>query len=83
MGGICTTMCAIDVIADAGKRVPHEMRHTCASLVSDSGMSAGEVAQLLGHSNTRVFETVYRHVLAPPRRSGQKVMNTIVGQRAG
>jgi len=67
-------------IEDAEKRVPYEMRHTYASLLSDSNVAAEEVAQLLGHSSTRVFETVYRHVLAPRRRSGQKVMDTIVSR---
>ena len=47
MGGICTTMCAIDVIADAGKRVPHEMRHTCASLVAPSALVLGISNRLL------------------------------------
>jgi hypothetical protein len=36
------------------------------------------VAQQLGHSNPRVFEMVYRHVMKPRRRSGQRVMDTIV-----
>jgi len=68
---------------DAEKRVPYEMRHTYASLVSDSGMPAEEVAQQLGHSRTAVFEMVYRHVLKPRRREGQNVMDTIVAQRTG
>jgi len=67
-------------ILDWDKRVPYEMRHTYASLVSDSGMAAEEVAQQLGHSRTQVFELVYRHVLKPRRRAGQQVMDTIVGQ---
>jgi integrase len=69
-------------VEDAGKRVPYEMRHTYASLVSDSGMPAEEVAQQLGHSRTQVFEMVYRHVLKPRRREGQALMDTIVSQRA-
>jgi len=32
------------------KRVPYEMRHTYASLVSDSGITAEGVAQQLGHN---------------------------------
>jgi integrase len=65
-------------IQDVMKRVPYEMRHTYASLVSDSGMSSEEVAQQLGHSKTATFELVYRHVLKPRRRAGQNVMDTIV-----
>jgi hypothetical protein len=47
----------------------------------DSGVSAEEVAQQFGHSGTRVFEQVYRHVLKPRRRESQKVMEAIVGQQ--
>jgi integrase len=76
-------ICAKAGIGDAEKRVPYEMRHTYASLVSDSGVAAEEVAQQLGHSRTAVFEMVYRHVLRPRRRGGQAVMDTIVSQRTG
>jgi integrase len=69
-------------IEDAENRVPYEMRHTYASLLSDNDVAAEEIAQQLGHSRTAVFEMVYRHVLKPRRRTGQKVMDTIVG-RAG
>jgi integrase len=70
-------------IQDWDKRVPYEMRHTYASIVHDSGVSAEEVAQQLGHSRTQVFELVYRHVLKSRRREGQKVMDTIAAQRTG
>ena len=71
-------------VNDAAKRVPYEMRHTHASLMSDSGVAAEEVAQQLGHSGTRVFEMVYRHVLKPRRRTGQYVMETIIaGSQTG
>jgi integrase len=64
------------------KRVPYEMRHTYASLVSASGITAEEVAQHLGHNRTSTFELVYRPVLKPRRRAGQHITDTIVG-RAG
>jgi integrase len=70
-------------IADADKRVPYEMRHTYASLVSDSGVPAEEMAQQLGHSRTSTFELVYRHVMRPRRRDGQAAMDSIVSQRTG
>jgi integrase len=71
-------ICKAAGIEDAENRVPYEMRHTYASLVSDSGVAAEEVAQQLGHSRTAVFEQVYRHVLKPRRRAGQQVMETIL-----
>jgi integrase len=74
-------ICTKAGIADAGKRVPYEMRHTYASIVHDSGVPAEEVAQQLGHSRTAVFELVCRHVMKPRRRDGSNVMDTIVAQR--
>jgi integrase len=74
-------ICGRAGIGDADKRVPYEMRHTYASIVHDSGVPAEEVAQQLGHSRTAVFEMVYRHVLTPRRREGQRVMDTIARQR--
>lgn len=73
-------VCKKAEIGDWDKRVPYEMRHTHASLMSDSGVPAEEIAQQLGHNRTASFEGVYRHVLKPRRRTGQNVMDTIVGQ---
>ena len=70
-------------ITDAANRVPYELRHTYASLIHDSGVPAEEIAQQLGHSGTRVFEQVYRHVLTPQRLTGQTVMDRITAQRTG
>jgi hypothetical protein len=42
------------------KRVPYDMRHIYTSLVSDSGITAEEVAQHLGHNRTSAFELVSR-----------------------
>jgi integrase len=41
---------------------PNELgRHTAASLLYDAGMSLDEIADLLGHSSTRMLEAHYRH----------------------
>jgi len=77
------TLCANAGIKDARNRVPYEMRHTYASLIHDDGVPAEEIAQQLGHSGTRVFEAVYRHVLTPQRLTGQTVMDRITAQRTG
>lgn len=77
------TICANAGVEDAANRVPYEMRHTYASLIHDDGVPAGEIAQELGHSGTRVFEAVYRHVLRPQRLTGQMVMDRIAAQRTG
>jgi integrase len=38
---------------------PHMFRHTAASIMAESGVPFSEIAQLLGHSNTKMVETVY------------------------
>jgi integrase len=40
---------------------PREMRHTFVSVLSDSGMSIEEIADAVGHVNSYITKTVYRH----------------------
>jgi integrase len=41
---------------------PNELgRHTAASLLYDSGMSLGDIADLLGHKSRRMLEAHYKH----------------------
>ena len=44
---------------------PNELRHSCASLLSDSGVPNELIADLLGHTTTRMVELTYRHRLRP------------------
>lgn len=44
---------------------PNELRHSCASLLIDSGARIEEVADLLGHTSTRMLDSTYRHRLRP------------------
>ena len=52
-------------LANAGTRAgtpwvtAHVFRHSTASILAESGVSMGEIAQMLGHSNTRMAESVY------------------------
>ena len=52
-------------LASAGERAgtpwvtAHVFRHSTASILAESGVSMVEIAQLLGHSNTRMVESVY------------------------
>jgi integrase len=57
--------------------VPRELRHTFVSLLSDHDVPAERIADLVGHSDTRTTETVYRHRLKPVIRGGAEVMDTI------
>ncbi|GAA2159932.1 hypothetical protein GCM10009727_72350 [Actinomadura napierensis] len=53
------------------------MRHSFVSLLSDSGMPTEHIARLVGHSSTRVTETVYRHELRPVLEDGATEMDRI------
>jgi integrase len=44
---------------------PNELRHSCASLLSDAGVMNEEIADLLGHTTTRMVDQTYRHRLRP------------------
>jgi integrase len=56
---------------------PRELRHSFVSVMSQAGMATEEIARLVGHSNSRTTEIVYRHELRPVIRSGAKVVNKI------
>ncbi|MEZ5268193.1 MAG: site-specific integrase [Microthrixaceae bacterium] len=49
--------------AGVGHLTPYDLRHTAASLLSDRGVPNHELADLLGHTTTRMVETHYRHRL--------------------
>lgn len=50
---------------DSKRWIPRELRHSFVSLLSDSGLPVENIARLVGHQNTTVTETVYRHQLRP------------------
>jgi integrase len=58
---------------------PRELRHSFVSLLSDSGVSLEDIADLCGHSGTAVTESVYRHQLRPVLLTGAIAMDTIFG----
>ncbi len=47
--------------AGLGRWHPDELRHSAASLLSTAGVPLEEVADVLGHTSTRVTSRVYRH----------------------
>jgi integrase len=56
---------------------PRELRHTFVSLMSESGMPVEEISHLVGHSSTRVTETVYREELRLVIRTGADAMDKL------
>ncbi len=59
---------------------PRELRHTFVSVLSDDGMPIRDIADLVGHSETRTTETVYRHQLRPVLQGGAKAMDMIMAR---
>ncbi|GAA4472636.1 hypothetical protein GCM10023170_092700 [Phytohabitans houttuyneae] len=64
---------------DAKDWTPRELRHSFVSLLSDSGVSIEDIADLCGHSGTTVTEAVYRHQLRPILLRGATTMDAIFG----
>lgn len=51
--------------ADVPRILPNELRHSCASLLADEGVPNESIADLLGHTTTRMVDQTYRHRLRP------------------
>jgi integrase len=53
------------LLADAGVRIVrlHDARHSAATTLLALGVPVGVVAHMLGHSQTRVTQDTYQHVL--------------------
>lgn len=56
---------------------PRELRHTFVSILSDHGVTTQKISDLVGHKDTKITETVYRHQLRPEIRDGAEHMNEI------
>jgi hypothetical protein len=54
-----------------------ELRHSFVSLLSSAGIPIEDIANLVGHANTRTTEKVYRKELRPVLRRGAKAMDDI------
>lgn len=71
------------VVAKAGLNAadwtPRELRHSFASLLSDSGVRIEDISRLMGHNGTAVTELVYRHQLRPVIEEGTTAMDKLFG----
>ena len=57
---------------------PRELRHTFVSLMSDSDVAVEEIARLVGHTISKVTESVYRHQLRPVMTKGAEKMDALL-----
>jgi integrase len=74
---------AATVRAGLGKDwTPHELRHSCLSLLSDKGVPLEKLADLAGHSSTRMTAEVYRHRVAPSVDAAVGPMEAMFGGTA-
>jgi integrase len=63
--------------AGLGRWHPHELRHSAASLLSAAGVPLEEVADVLGHTSTRVTSSVYRHRTTPTVEAAVTTMDRL------
>jgi integrase len=66
---------------EAENWTPRELRHSFASLLSDSGMPIEQISRLMGHNGTAVTELVYRHQLRPVVEHGAEAMDAIFASK--
>ena len=50
----------------------HDLRHTCATLLIETGVPLITVKELLGHANIAVTANIYTHTRLPPQADALK-----------
>lgn len=58
---------------------PNGLRHSAASIMSDAGMPLEDIADVLGHTNTRMLQATYRHQLRSHVAGAADVMTNALG----
>jgi IS30 family transposase len=56
-----------------------EMRHNFVSVLSDSGVDSEEIADAVGHLNSTVTKTLFRHQIADKVTAAATAMDAIFG----
>jgi integrase len=64
--------------AGLGKWTPRELRHTFCSILSDAGTDIERIADAMGHKDSSITRTVYRHALADKTSDAARVMDDII-----
>lgn len=68
--------------AGLGHWTLNELRHSAASLLSAAGVPLEVIADMLGHTSTRMLEQHYRHPTRPVIDAHVAVMSKLGGRRA-
>lgn len=66
--------------AGLGHWSPNELRHSAASLLSAAGVPLEVIADVLGHTSTRMLEQHYRHPVKPAIDAHVDAMNRLFGR---
>jgi integrase len=69
--------------AGLGKWTPRELRHTFCSILSDAGTDIEKISDAMGHKDSSITRTVYRHALADKTSDAARVMDDIIWGDAG
>lgn len=62
---------------------PREQRHTFVSVLSDSGVDIEQIADAVGHADSTVTKTTYRHQIADKVTAAATVMDAVFGEAKG
>lgn len=62
--------------AGLGEWSPHELRHSCASLLIAQGVPLKVISELLGHSSIRMTADTYGHLLEPSKAEAADAMQS-------
>lgn len=65
--------------AELGHWSPNELRHSAVSLLSAAGVPLEQIADLVGHSSTRMTGGVYRHRVDPSVAAAVAPMDALFG----
>ncbi len=74
---------ALTEAAGLGRWSPNELRHSAASLLSASGVPLEQIADLLGHTDTRMLLKHYRHPISRTVDAAVGPMERMFGDPAG
>jgi integrase len=66
---------AVTEEAGIGRWSPHELRHSCSSLLLAQGVPLKTVSDVLGHSSIRVTADTYSHLLEPAKAEAADAMS--------
>lgn len=59
----------------------HDLRHTCASLLLDNGVSMKEIQEWLGHSSYNTTANIYAHLYSNSKENSANTMSNVLNKR--